>query len=178
MAKKLIMEALVETARKNLLEVALEVTRVLPPKPKPVVKCSDVVRKVSDVINGQTWGCYEGGIRKVVEAMLGEKLLERPVKEAEGIRIEDGVCVVPTDNKNGHDYATGHVVMATPRSTWYGSPVDQRGGMLKENGDRGNFLRFDDVRLATPTEAKVFVANLPPSAVLSAWIEFEAKPKK
>ena len=166
--------ALTAEARERLLEIALGVT-VAPPKPRPAPtpKCSDVVRRVSKVVNGQSWGCRKDGIRILAEAIIGEKLLPQPesVEHAGDIKLVDGMCIVPVSNHNSHNYSK-RVAMVLPSSP---RESGQRGALLAGDDRSGNYIRPDDVRIATADETKAFVAGLTPPVVCGVWMEFEAK---
>lgn len=110
---------------------------------KDKAKYSDKAKKYDAIISRWNFGCQEGGVREIVEELLGEKLPPAKKKDA-ALVYEVGIAVVPMSDPNGHSYETGapHLV------------ITQSGVCLPSTGVKGS--------KSLPTNSKTAVrpANL------------------
>jgi hypothetical protein len=123
-------------------------------KPEPVTFETKLALKVKE-----EGGCQAKVISKIIEDMFGLKLpAVRDVKRTDGLKIVLGTVVVPTDEKNGHDYEIGDPCMIID--------VDERRA-VNMDGNQGNHLDggdctagyLVDARYATAAEIEKFARS-------------------
>lgn len=127
-------------------------------KPKEKIALSEKDKAIVNAVKGGAWGCQTNNVHKLVEALTGIKAeIFKTPKQIDPLlkTCKIGQFLVPTVNKNGHDYLLGEVVFVT-RSD---SAGHAQGLSEKHNTSIGNNLKIDDsgLRRASKEEIATFL---------------------
>lgn len=97
----------------------------------------------------KSFGGYATQAAELMSILTGEKITV-PAGDSRNIYFQPGICLVPLNTNNGHNYPVGQVMMAGPHGA---------GHMLKAAGQFGNNMSTDpgDFRAANEAEVKAFV---------------------